>query len=78
MIFYEGSSSNLALEELVEKLNLKMGEHPNPYQIAWVDNISILVNSHCLVTFNFSNNFELSIWCDVLRMKVVHIVLGKL
>ena len=77
MIFYEGSSSNLALEELVEKLNLKTGEHPNPYQIAWVDNISILVNSHCLVTFNFSNNFELSIWCDVLRMKVVHVVLGK-
>ena len=29
-----GSCSNLALEELVEKLNLKTEDHPNPYQIA--------------------------------------------
>ena len=33
--FIDGSScSNLAPEELVEKLNLKIGEHQNPYQIA--------------------------------------------
>ncbi|KAJ9670494.1 hypothetical protein PVL29_026802 [Vitis rotundifolia] len=43
--------------------------HPNPNQIAWVNDTSILVSSHCLLTFNFSNNFELSAWCDVLPMK---------
>ena len=34
------------------------------------------MSSRCLVTFNFNNNFELSTWCDVLPMKVAHIVLG--
>ena len=29
------------------------------------------------MTFNFSNNFELSTWCDVLSMKVAHIMLGR-
>ena len=71
MIINRGSSSNLASEELVEELNLRTEEHPNPNQIAWVNDTSILVNSRCLVTFNFSNNFELSAWCDVLPMKTV-------
>ncbi|RVX15355.1 Retrovirus-related Pol polyprotein from transposon 297 [Vitis vinifera] len=77
LIIDGGSCSNLASEELVEKLNLKTEDHPNPYQIAWVNDASILVSSRCLVTFNFSNNFELSVWCDVLPMKVAHIMLGK-
>ena len=29
------------------------------------------------MTFNFSNNFELSAWCDILPMKVAHIMLGR-
>ena len=77
LIIDGGSCSNLASEELVEKLNLKTEDHPNPYQIAWVNDASILVSSRCLVTFNFSNNFELSAWCDVLPMKVAHIMLGR-
>ena len=76
MIIDGCSSSNLASEELVEKLNLKTKEHPNPYQITWV-NEYILVSSCCIVIFNFSNNFELSTWCDVLHMKVAHIMLGR-
>ena len=32
---------------------------------------SILVSSRCLVAFNFSNNFQLSIWYDVLPMLLV-------
>ncbi|KAJ9672788.1 hypothetical protein PVL29_026138 [Vitis rotundifolia] len=41
----------------------------NPYQIAWVNDTFILVSSRCLVTSNFSNNFELLVWCDILMMK---------
>ena len=77
MIIDGGSCSNLALEEHVEELNLKTEDNPNPYQIAWVNDTSILVSSRCLVMFNFSNNFELSVWCDVLLMKVAHIMLGR-
>ena len=72
-----GSCYNLASEEFVEKLNIKTEDHSNPYQRAWVNDTSILVSSRCLVTFNFSNNFELSTWCDVLSMKVAHIMLGR-
>ncbi|KAJ9698825.1 hypothetical protein PVL29_007754 [Vitis rotundifolia] len=77
LIIDGGSCSNLASKELVEKLNLKTEDHPNPHQIAWVNETSILVSSRCLVTFNFSNNFELSAWCDVLPMKAAHIMLGR-
>ncbi|KAJ9705648.1 hypothetical protein PVL29_003626 [Vitis rotundifolia] len=53
-LIIDGSScSNLASEELVEKLNLKTEDHPNPYQIAWINDTSILVSSCCLVMFNF-------------------------
>ena len=77
MLIDGGSSLNIALQELVEKLNLKIEDHPNPYQIAWVNDTSTLVSSRCLVMFNFSNNFELSAWCDILPMKVSHIMLGR-
>ena len=77
LIIDGGGYSNLASKELVEKLNLKTKDHPNPYQIAWVNDTSILVSSCCLVTFNFSNNFKLSVWCDILVVKVAHIGLGR-
>ena len=76
-IIDRGSCSNLALDELVEKLNLKTKGHLNPNQIEWVNDTSILVSSRCLVTFNFSNNFELSTWCNVLLIKTAHIMLGR-
>ena len=77
LIIDGGSCSNQASKEFVEKHNLKTEGHPNPNQIAWVNDTSILVSSHYLVTFNFSNNFELSAWCDVLQMKAAHIMLGR-
>lgn len=77
LILDASSSSNLASQDIVEKLNLKIETHPNPYQISWVDDNPISMSSHCLVTFNFCNNFELSVWCDILPMKVAYIMLGR-
>ena len=37
LIIDRGSCSNLASKELVEKLNIKTKEHPNPYQIFFFD-----------------------------------------
>ena len=48
LIIDGGSCSNLASEELVEKLNIKTEDHSNPYQRAWVNDTSILVSSRCL------------------------------
>ncbi|RVW75876.1 Transposon Ty3-G Gag-Pol polyprotein [Vitis vinifera] len=41
MIIDGGSSLNIASQELVEKLNLKIERHPNPFRVAWVNDTSI-------------------------------------
>ena len=64
-----GSSLNIALQELVEKLNLPLERHPNPFQVARVNDISILVSCRCLVTFLLGKDFEESVWCEVLPIK---------
>ena len=77
MIIDGGSSLNIASQELVEKLNLKTERHPNPFRVAWVNDTSIPVSFRCLVTFLFGKDFEESVWCEVLPIKVSHILLGR-
>ena len=77
MIIDGGSSLNIASQELVEKLNLKTERHPNPFRVAWVNDTSILLSFRCLVTFLFGKDFEESVWCKVLSIKVSHILLGR-
>ena len=72
-----GSSLNIALQELVEKLNLKTERHPNPFKVAWVNDTPISVNFCYSVTFFFGKDFEESVWCEVLPIKVCHILLGR-
>ncbi|RVX17088.1 Transposon Ty3-I Gag-Pol polyprotein [Vitis vinifera] len=42
--YYDGSSLNIASQELVEKLNLKTERHPNPFRVAWVNDTSIPID----------------------------------
>ena len=77
MIIDRGSSLNITLQELVDKLNLKRDKHLNPFWVAWVNDTFILVSFRCLVTFFFGRNFEESVWCEVLPLKVSHILLGR-
>ena len=72
-----GSSLNIALQELVEKLNLKTERHPNPFRVAWVNDTSIPVSFRSLVTFLFGKDFEEFVWCEVLPIKVSYILLGR-
>ena len=62
---------NIASQELVEKLNLLIEGHPNPFRVAWVNDTSISISCRCLVTFLFGKNFEESVWCEVLLIKVI-------
>ena len=71
------SSLNIAYQELVEKINLKTKKHLNLFQVAWVNNTSIRVSYHCLVTFLFGKHFEEFVWCEVLPTKVSHILFGR-
>ena len=36
-----------------------------------------MVSRRCLVTFFFGKDFEESVWCEVLPIKVSHILLGR-
>ena len=72
-----GSSLNISSQELVEKLNLPLERHPNPFRVSWVNDTSIPVSCRCLVTFLFGKDFEESIWCEFLPIKVSHILLGR-
>lgn len=69
----EGSSPNLPLQELVDKLIFKTERHPNAYRVAWSIDTSIPVSFRCLLTFLISKDFEESVWGDILPVKASHI-----
>ena len=77
MIIDGGDNLNIASQDLVEKLNLKIETNPNPFQVAWVNNTFIPISFRCLVTFLFGKDFEEFVWCEVLPVKISHILLGK-
>ncbi|KAM5575250.1 hypothetical protein ABKV19_014275 [Rosa sericea] len=71
-----GSCSNVISEEAVLKLGLPTEPHPSPYKVAWVNNTNLKVNDRCLVTYSIGKLVD-SVTCDVLPMKVCHILLGR-
>ena len=42
---------------------------------AWINNMSIPVNQCCLVSFS-CGVYNNSVWCDVIPMKIAHIIFG--
>ena len=73
-----GSTDNLVSKEMVSKLKLKREKHPQPYQIAWVqDDHKVLVSEQCLVNFKIGNHNDEDL-CDIIRMDVYHLLLGSL
>ena len=75
MIIDGGSGLNMVVQELIKKLNLKIKRHPNPLQVAWDSDSFIPISCCCLITFLFGKDFEESIWCKVLTIKISHIYL---
>ncbi|CAL8992672.1 unnamed protein product, partial [Prunus brigantina] len=63
---------------MVEKLNLKMMEHPQPYKLSWLQKGNeVKVNKKCLVQFSIGQNYKDEIWCDVVPMDACHLLLGR-
>lgn len=78
LIIDNGSGMNVVPWELADKLRLKVEKHPNPYKVCSVNDIMLLVRSHCLVSFSLGKNYKDTIWCDIIPMKVCYIVMGRL
>ncbi|GAV68721.1 hypothetical protein CFOL_v3_12224 [Cephalotus follicularis] len=71
-----GSCMNVVSKGAVTQMNLKPEPHPQPYKVAWVDNISMSLTERCLVPVMLGA-YQDHIWCDVLPMIVAHILLGR-
>lgn len=73
-----GSCENIVATSMVEKLNLPLQDHPEPYQLTWLKKGNILKVTHrCLVQFSIGNKYTDEIWCEVLPMDACHILLGR-
>lgn len=73
-----GSCENVVATTMVEKLNLKMMEHPQPYKLSWLQKGNeVKVNKKCLVQFSIGQNYKDEIWCDVVPMDACHLLLGR-
>ena len=68
---------NVVSSSTVERLKLPVEPHPQSYKVAWIDNTSILVTHRCLVSFSFGVYSD-TILCDIIPMKITHIILGQL
>lgn len=74
----DGDSCNdVGSEEACKKLRMKIESHPSPYKVAWVNNMNLLVQKRCLVTYSL-RGFTDQVMYDVLSLKVCHILLGHL
>ena len=72
------SCTNVVVEEMVTKLNLKTEPHPQPYKIQWFHKGNGLkVTKKCLVSFSIGKNYKDEVWCDVVPMDACHLLLGR-
>ena len=77
VIIDSGSSTNLASEELVTKLQLQRLKHPKPYHVSWIKyEHKILVSEQCIVMFKIGHYFD-EFFCDIMPMDCSHILLGR-
>lgn len=77
MIIDRGSAMNVIAKEAVEKLKLPTTKHLRPYKITWVNDSIIPIDKQCIVPFKLGS-YEDTIKCDVIPMKVTHILFGRL
>ncbi|XP_028056442.1 uncharacterized protein LOC114260499 [Camellia sinensis] len=78
MIIDSGSYKNVVSQEVVDKLNLLVEEHPHPYSLSWFKKGNeIKVTKRCLVSFSIQQKYFDEAWCDIVPMDACHILLGR-
>lgn len=79
MIIDSGSCDNMVSQEAVDKLQLKVEEHPHPYVLSWFKRGSeIKVHKRCLISFSIRQMYFDEAWCDMIPMDACHILLDRL
>ena len=72
-----GSCNNFASMELCDKLQLPLSKHSNPYQVQWLsDKDNFTIKHKVQVSFKIGP-YEDTVECDVMPMKVCHMILGR-
>lgn len=77
MIIDGGSCTNAASKTMVDKLGLKTSKHPRPYRLRWLDsNTEIKIAEQVTIPFKIGK-YQDEVLCDVVPMKVGHLLLGR-
>ncbi|XP_071739555.1 uncharacterized protein [Rutidosis leptorrhynchoides] len=78
MVIDGGSCENVVSKEMVDKLELKAEDHPEPYCLTWLKcGNHIKVDKRCLVKFSIGNKYHDEVWCEVVPMDACHLLLGR-
>ncbi|KAI3498749.1 hypothetical protein L1887_34530 [Cichorium endivia] len=73
-----GSCDNMVSKTMVDKLELAVQDHPEPYQLTWLKKGNIVRVTHrCLVQFSIGNKYSDEVWCEVIPMDACHLLLGR-
>ena len=73
-----GSCDNMVATTVVEKLDLEVVNHPEPYQLTWLKKGNVVkVSKRCLVHFSIRKKYIDEVWCEVIPMDACHILLGR-
>ncbi|XP_071713543.1 uncharacterized protein [Rutidosis leptorrhynchoides] len=78
MIIDGGSCDNVVSKDMVDKLNLKAEDHPEPYQLTWLKRSNhVKVSKRCSVKFSIGQKYHDEVWCEVIPMDACHLLLGR-
>nr|GEV61178.1 hypothetical protein [Tanacetum cinerariifolium] len=65
----DDSCENLVSTYMVEKLTLKIVDHPEPYQLTWLKKWNnVKVSKRYLVHFSIGKKYSNEVWCEVVPM----------
>ncbi|KAI0520337.1 hypothetical protein KFK09_007809 [Dendrobium nobile] len=78
LLIDSGCTENVISRAVVQSLQLKTSQNPNPYKISWVKKgMEISVTESCQVTFSIGKRYVCEVLCDVVEMDVCHLILGR-
>ena len=77
LIIDGGSCTNVASEELVNKLGLEVYKHPKPYVLQWLNEEGEMKVSRQVKVLLTVRRYQDEITCDIFPLEASHILLGR-